>query len=331
MWPRLPVPVVARIHGSASYFASELNRRLTLHDFWIERASLRRADFLCAISGYAAERTRQVFSLGDRPITVLHDFVDAEAFSSHPAAVRSRSTVVYSGTLTAKKGVVELFDAWQQVVTRNRDARLHVYGKDSRNSDGRSMKEYLESRLEPAIRQTVQFHGHTPRHVLFAALAQARVGVFPSYSETFGLGPVESMAAGCPTIYGRCGCAEEIVNDRIDGILVNPREPQQIADAIVSVISDDQLAQRLGDGGRLRVQQQFTREIMLHRNEEFYRRSLAQYASRTATAPADSVSGAAIVEVARSRPELGNTAQVPVPEVVVLPLGIGNGGVSQPQ
>src|SRR5204863_7042035 len=69
-WPRLPIPVVARLHGSSSYFAAEMQQRTAKLTFAIERASLRRADFWCSTSRYTAERTRRLFALTAGPHAV---------------------------------------------------------------------------------------------------------------------------------------------------------------------------------------------------------------------------------------------------------------------
>ena len=57
-WPKLDVPIVARLHGSSTYFAAELANRNPRLTYLLERASLRRADFCCAVSRYTAEQTR---------------------------------------------------------------------------------------------------------------------------------------------------------------------------------------------------------------------------------------------------------------------------------
>lgn len=271
-WPKLPVPVVARAHGSATFFASELNRTVKRNDFRLELASLRRADHVCSISHYAAKRTRDLFGLVANPVEVLPSFIDMP--ETPPQEQRCRDTVVFTGTLTPKKGVEPLIDAWRQVVAARPTAKLHLYGKDGHTPEGGSMKERLISRLDPALRSSIEFKGHVSREQLATALSRARLGVFPSYSETFGLAPAESMAFACPTIYSRCGCGAELIRDGVDGLLVDPGDATQIADAIGKILADDELAERLGKAGHVRIRNAFSLRSLVPRNIEFYRQCL---------------------------------------------------------
>jgi glycosyltransferase involved in cell wall biosynthesis len=105
---------------------------------------------------------------------------------------------------------------------------------------------------------------------LLQALSTARVGVFPSYSETFALAPLESMGCGCPTISTKLSSGPEGLRPETDGLLVDPARPGEISDAIVRILQDDSLARRLGQAGRDRVLGQFTMSALLPSNESFY-------------------------------------------------------------
>ncbi len=75
-WSRMPVPVVARLHGSLSYFAAETQAKVRRVEFWLERCSLRRADYCSAASSYTARVTQKLFSVFDSPPVVLYNFVE---------------------------------------------------------------------------------------------------------------------------------------------------------------------------------------------------------------------------------------------------------------
>ena len=179
--------------------------------------------------------------------------------------------------MTAKKGVISLIDAWPAVRARAPRAELHVFGKDGTSPEGTSMKAYLERRLPQETRSSVHFHDHVSRTRIAEALATARVAVFPSYAEGFAWAPLESMAAGCPTIYTRTGSGPELIVDGRDGLLIDPDDSQSIADAICRLLADAAMAQRVGDAGRARILAHFSLDQLLPANERFYRSVIASF------------------------------------------------------
>jgi len=275
-WPELPVPVVVRLHGSSCYFQVEMGNPVRPSSYHIERAALRRADWWCSVSQYTADRTRELFELPAPPRAILHNLV--EPIDGEHAPVGER--VLFSGTLVLKKGVVPLFHSWPAVRSRRPKAELHLYGKDGRTGLGGSMKEHLLSLLPESDRGSVFFHGHVGRDELYQAICQARVAVFPSYAEAFAIAPLEAMTTGCPTIYSTRGSGPELLEHGRQGLLVNPDAPVEISDAIVSVLSDEEYARRLGQAGRERVATHFSRPALLGKNIEFYQDCIDRFGAR---------------------------------------------------
>lgn len=275
-WPRLAVPVVARLNGSVSYFAAEMGQSAPRVAFWLERASLRRADSWCSASRYTADKTRQLFALNAGPQAVLYNPVALPPGAN--GLTRSGNKVVFTGTLVAKKGIVSLIRAWPRVHEVCPGAELDVYGKDGWTDQGQSMQGFLRSQLSAPAAASVQFHGHVTRERLYQALCAGRVAVFPSYAEAFAVAPLEAMACGCPTIYSSRGSGPELIRHGQDGLLIDPDRPEEIARAILRILTDDGLAQRLGSSGRRRVQEKFSIEVLRAQNEEFYRRCIRSFA-----------------------------------------------------
>jgi glycosyltransferase involved in cell wall biosynthesis len=277
-WPALSAPLVLRAGGSYSYFLHELGKPIPWKTFHVERASYRRADAWIAKSEYIGGVTQRLFNLPPADAT-LYNPVDVPA-TAPPIEARTKNDVVFTGTLTAKKGVIPLIDGWPTVHAQVADACLHVYGKDGISPAGSSMTTYLQDRLPVDCRASVRFHGHVDRTHVVAALAAARVAVFPSFAEGFAWAPLEAMAAGCPTIYARTGSGPELMVDGRDGLLVAPDDPAGIAAAIARVLRDDLVARRLGEGGRSRIVSTFGLETLLPANEAFYAGLLGAFAGK---------------------------------------------------
>jgi len=283
-WPKLPVPLVQRAHGSATYFAHELGRQVGKTGNRLEICSYRRADAWASVSEHAGRVTRRLFNLPRGPDAVLYCPVDAPE-TVPPFEARDHDSVVFTGTLTEKKGITPIIEAWPAIVEGHPAAKLHIFGKDQQRSDGTSMREYLVNRLPEALRTTVHFHGHRPRRELMQMLRTSRVAVFPSFTETFGFAPAEAMACGCPTIYTKLSCGPEIVRNGMDGLLVHPERRDEIAHAVLQLLGDRNLAARFAVAGRNRVLETFGLEKIVHQNEAFYDKVLNDFHSSVRRRP----------------------------------------------
>jgi glycosyltransferase involved in cell wall biosynthesis len=272
-WQGLRVPVIVRLHGSATYFGAELGQRVPAALRLLEWLSLKGADFRCSVSRYTAERTEKLFALSGGAAEVLYNPVELPPPASRH--LRSRTRVIYTGTLTEKKGVVSLARAWPAVLEQVPDAELHMYGKDGPTLAGGSMQAYLRELLGSAG-SSVTWHGHVARPQLLEALRTARAAVFPSYVESLGMAPLEAMACGCPTVYSRRGPGPELADDERQALLIDPDDPAGIAHALVRLCTDDELAARLGDAARVRVSERFSLEKLVSDNESFYRTCLVR-------------------------------------------------------
>ncbi len=267
-WPALRAPVVARLHGSSSYFAREMNSPVAWPAWCLEAASFHRADHCCSTSAYTAARTQKIFGQRRRPVDVL--FNPVEVVPSVPKP-RDPNRVVFAGTLTPKKGVKPLIEAWPAVVADHPAAELHLFGKDE------GMRDMLCSLLPGDVRESVQFHGHVARERVQSALQTCRMAVFPSYAEAFSMAPLEAMAQGCPVIYSNRCSGPELIEHGRNGLLIDPDRPEEIAAAIVSLLRDDGRAARIAAAGRDDVSRRFACDVLVRRNEEFYSSCISKH------------------------------------------------------
>lgn len=279
-WPSLPVPVVARLSGSGSFFAAEMGRSLT-RSYYVELASLRRADYWCSESRYMAEKTRELYKMSTPPDAILYNPVTLPPAGDEKA--RSAVRVVFAGTLTVKKGIVSLLAAWPKVLAGFPAAELHIWGKDGRTEDGGSMRARLEADIPPEWASTVHFHGHIALDDLLAQFHTARLAVLPSFAEGFALTPLHAMAAGCPTVYTTRGSGPELIQEGKTGLLVDPASPDEISGAILRLLLNGDLAARLGRAGRRHIAENFSLDTLIQKNEAFYDECLRRFDARSAS------------------------------------------------
>jgi phosphatidylinositol alpha-1,6-mannosyltransferase len=116
---------------------------------------------------------------------------------------------------------------------------------------------------ERGLRPYVRFLGHVDHSQLPALYCASDLYVMPSYTaegdtETFGISFVEANACGIPAIGGRTGGIADAIVDGETGYLVDPHDVAALAQVIVRLLDDEQLARRLGQQGRERVERELS-------------------------------------------------------------------------
>ncbi|GHH70868.1 hypothetical protein GCM10017673_23260 [Streptosporangium violaceochromogenes] len=157
------------------------------------------------------------------------------------STLESRS-VVAIGRLVRAKGFDRLITAWKHVAAAHPDWVLRIYGGGTREAE-----ERLRARIEEAgLADRVILMGSSPE--IGVELAKASIYAVSSRYEGFGMTILEAMSKGVPVVSFDCphGPAEIITHEH-DGLLVRPRRPAALAEAICRLIEDRELRARLGD------------------------------------------------------------------------------------
>lgn len=267
---------VIRMHGGHHFFAVTLGKKPALWRGWQERRSFASADAMCAVSRYVAETTRKLLGLGNRPIAILPNFVDTQHFRPLEQTSEEEGLILYAGTLCEKKGIRHLVDAMPAILAACPKARLAVAGRDQPDpAVGGSYQRFLVDRMNDAVRGRVEFLGPVPHDRMPQLLARASVCVYPSLMEAMPMAWLEGMAMGKAVVASKLGPGPEVIEDGREGMLCDPREPEDLAAAVVRLLRDPDLRARLGQAARERVMRQFSPAAMVGRNLEFYQRVLA--------------------------------------------------------
>lgn len=184
----------------------------------------------------------------------------------------NRPLILSVGALSAIKGQDVLVRALPTVRQELPNMLLQIAGKDwTGGGYERSLRTIAQ---QSNLDSTVEFLGQ--RQDAAALMATADLVVIPSRSESFGLVALEAMAQGKPVIASDTGGLKDIVIDGQTGLLVRPNDPTALADAILRILRDSDLAKRMGDQGRRRVQEHFSSLRMTERFAQLYRSILAK-------------------------------------------------------
>lgn len=259
-FPALNAPVVVKLHGCITYFNEEAGIPTPHYIRKMEKEILNNASGVISVSNYTGEKTARYLDYKGK-IDVLYNGIEMPQL---PATIHKMSArVVFTGSLVAKKGIYQLMKAWNTVIEKIPSAELYIYGKGP--------VDKIKSLLTKQAMPSVSFQGHVPREQLFRDLAEARLAVFPSYAETFGLGVIEAMACGTAVVFSTLTSGPEIVKDGITGRLINPDDIEGMSALMITLLSDNDLCSRLAENGQKDVSERFNISTIASQNISYYR------------------------------------------------------------
>ena len=266
----LRCPLVIRMNGSDAYFCKLENRPQKKKNFWFEKIALEGADHLLSVSRFTAEETRKIFKL-KKKIEVIPNSVDVQRFLPQEDQVQ-QDNILYLGSLIRKKGVLELPDIFNKVIEQLPSARLKLAGRDVADIiTGKSTKELMQERFTPAAAKKVEWLGIHSYERILAEIAKAHVVVLPSLAEALPMTWIEAMAMEKPLVTSDIGWAKEVMVDGETGFTVDPMDHHTYAEKMLTLLLNPSLAREMGKAARERVLDNFSTQIVVEKNIQFYK------------------------------------------------------------
>ena len=254
------IPVIATAH----------NRSLQLH--WTFN------DFVIANSHATCRYQRNINRVSPQKLQTVHCFTDLERFNTiTPKSVRiatreSQNTpdnflVGLVGEVVARKGHLYLFRALKRLCDEIPNFRLVLLGRFRR--DEPYVKKIRSILINNGLYRRVKWCGLRSNVQDF--MAAFEMTVVPSVEEPLGLVALESLAAGTPVVAADTGGLPEIVHHQKSGLVVPPKNPEALADAIIELANDPRRREAMGQYGKQFVFQQFDPSRLTDQVEDIYR------------------------------------------------------------
>ena len=127
---------------------------------------------------------------------------------------------------------------------------------------------------ERGMEGTVRIIGYVPDEDMVSSYQQAEMFVLPSIFEPFGMTALEAMACGKTVVASRLGGIREVISSGENGLLVDPSDAREFADAMIAVLRESQRAGQMGQEGRRTVEERFSWDAIAERHVAFYERSI---------------------------------------------------------
>ena len=256
---RLAVPIVVAIHD-LSFFAHPewFSWREGTRRRWLTRGAARRAKAIVTLSEFSAQQIVQHLGVPRDRVHVAPPGSPASRPSPLaprplplaprplPLAPRPLPLVLFVGSLFNRRHIPELIEGFALASRRVTDARLMLIG------DNRTHPRIDAVAIARAagVADRVEWRDYVDDEELQRRYDEARVFAFLSEYEGFAMTPLEALAAGCPSVLLDTPVAREVYGDAATFVTA---DPATIADALVDLLTNDDLRQRRLAAGQTRL------------------------------------------------------------------------------
>jgi glycosyltransferase involved in cell wall biosynthesis len=215
--------------------------------------TVRKSQEIITVSKFLKDKLVDLHPEATHKTEVVYEGVDAEPFRFTPIQENNyQSEILFVSTLYSYKNADRVIQAFALAVSENKVPEsmiLRIIGNDP--SGGSRLEELRQLAKECLIESRVEFDGYVPHEIIYKYYGKAKLFIFPSSVETFGLPPLEAMASGVPVIASNRMSVPEIVGDA--GLIIDPDDIDSIVEAINSIINDQKLKEKLIRKGKDRV------------------------------------------------------------------------------
>lgn len=232
--------------------------------------ALRNADLVLALT---EDMKKNLPNYCIKKTKVVYNGIDLERFNIDKQQCReancingNEGTIIFIGRLNPIKGVKYLIIAMKLFLEKNENAKLLIIGGD----DGE--KNYLEDLAKKLnISNSIIFAGKISNDLIPNYLYYSDIFILPSLSEGFPNTILEAMASGLPIIASNVGGINEIVQDGINGYLVEPGKPDQIYEKIHSLFENEELRNIMKVNNKMKAMK-YSWESIAYQLENCYRK-----------------------------------------------------------
>jgi len=261
----LPCPYVVTVHDVLEHMYRAHGHstfRRAMH-FQLTGRVLRRAARIFAVSKFSKSEIEKLFHIPASRIEVIYNAIDERFLRGHASEpdhqvlaeryLINQPFILYAGRISPHKNVVRIIEAFSALKAELEKEKkfpgikLIIIGDElSKHPDLR------RTVIRGGVQNDVRFMGFVPIEVLRIFYDAAKVFVFPSLYEGFGLPPLEAMAHGTPVITSNTSSLPEVVGNA--AVLVNPENVFEIMRALHRVLLDQALREKLKERGYAQAQ-----------------------------------------------------------------------------
>lgn len=233
---------------------------------------IRRLDRVITSFIEGVEELKKAFRVKKSRVSVVYNGMDVEAFQNTGEPREENALLFVGNTEDTKKGLVFLF---QTIAMLPENITLTIVddGPPKKMKAWKLIQQYK-------IEHRVKFTGKLTLQELASIYSRKTILVMSSLFEGFGLPAVEAMSCRTPVVVTTAGSLKEVVTPEC-GILVPPRDPASMRDAILKLLKNPKLRERMGKAGRKRAVENFSWPVAAKNTLEVYKEVIKEHKSRS--------------------------------------------------
>lgn len=231
----------------------------------LEKKLIQSSDIITTVSKSVAQELRE-FYLDSKSINEVENGVDEKFF--YPKKEKSEKNVKYGmfvGRIDREKGLFDLVECGRYICKERPEFYFIIAGK------GRDLKKLKNKTKKAGIQDKFIFLGQVDKENLVKLYQDATLFIFPSYHEGLPSVVLEAMSCGLPIIVTDVRGNRDLITHRKNGIIIPPREPKKIAEAINILLEDENLREFLGKNARNTIIEKYTWDIIANKMLKCYK------------------------------------------------------------
>lgn len=276
------VPVLITLQGETP-FLDELSQVDADAAWQALRERAAEADALIAVSETYGKEMRERLAIAADKLHIVHNGIDTESFAPTGTPKQLPKTIGFLARMCRDKGLDTLVDAFLILKQRGSVEGLRLRVAGVQLTEDRTYVRQLQQRIAASgFASDTEFLPNIDLATKVAFLhTLSTLSVPARYQESFGLYLLEAMAAGVPVVQPRHASFPEIIEATQGGVLCEPDCPEALANALESVLNNEDLARTLGTQGREAVAKKFSASRMAKNVAHICERLVADAASTT--------------------------------------------------
>jgi glycosyltransferase involved in cell wall biosynthesis len=292
------IPIVVTVHYVSepveSWWGQTPDPEITVQEQQLFRSS----HAFIAVSRSIRSLMREYYSVPEERVTVVYNAVEGKHFGSSSLSRTDRERlrrvlapsgekiVVFTGRIHPMKGIVSLLESAALVLQEEPHVRYVMAGEPDSKAFAREFRDVLGR--NPTLKDRVILLGKLPRQQVALLYSVANMALMPSVYDPCPYAAIEAMAAGVPLIASDGGGLAELVDNRITGLSVPVRvqpsglrsvEPQELANATLSLLRNEEMAQELAKAALQKAAEAYSLPAMVSATQAVYREVLCRHST----------------------------------------------------